>query len=117
MSSPMSTLKVVGRVPCYKGDGEDVRWSDETREIAAEISVPDGVLVIDLSLSAEENSVWNEDSPRLWIHWGRNGWTIEIHKDELAPFVEVNIIGTSTRTTITRGFDNEIVDKRKLDEL
>jgi hypothetical protein len=114
--SIMSTLKVVGRVPCYKSEDEAERWSDDTREIAVEISKPDGVLVVDLALTGEENAVWNEGAPRLWIHWGHNGWTIEIHKDEGSPFVEVNIVGASTATTIKRGFDNKIVDARKLDE-
>lgn len=115
MMSNMTALKVVGRVPCYKNDDEEF-YSNETREICAEISIPDGVLIVDLALSSEENAVYDEDAPRLWIHWGRSGWTIEVHKDDGAPFLEVRLIGSFTETIVKRGFDNKIVDKRKIDE-
>lgn len=114
--SSSTALKVVGRVPCYK-NGEDEFFSDRTREICAEISIPDGVLIVDLALNSDENAVYDDDAPRLWIHWGKRGWTIEIHKDESAPFLEVHVGSRSTETIIKRGFDNKIIDKRKLDEL
>ena len=111
--STSTALKVVGRVPCYK-KGEDELFSEQTREIYAEISVPDGVLVVDLALNSEENAVYDDDAPRLWIHWGKRGWTIEIHKDEGSPFLEAHLCGEDSETVIKRGFNNKITDSQKL---
>ena len=113
----MPEVKVVGRVPPY-ANGENARESEETREISLQISDDDGVLIVDLALSSEDNAVQEEDAHRLWIHWQKGiGWTIEIHKDELAPFARVRINDDlTTTTTIVRGFDNAIVDSRKLNE-
>jgi hypothetical protein len=67
-------------------------------------------------MNSEENAVYDENAPRLWIHWGKRGWTIELHKDDGAPFLEIHVGGNSTETVVKRGFDNKIVDQRKLEE-
>ena len=71
------------------------------------------MLIVDLARTGEENAVYDDDAPRLWIHWGKDGWTIEIHKDDGSPFLEVHMFGETT-TILKRGFDNKFIDNRKL---
>jgi hypothetical protein len=114
----MPNLKMIGRVPAY-ANGEREHRSKDTREIRVEIADEDGVLIVDLGLSTNDGAAVEDDAPRLWVHWQKGiGWTIEVHKDERAPFanIRINENDLATRTTISRGFDNKIVDARKLGE-